>query len=314
MAIDRDGDGPPLKRASSKPEGEAASSGKPFTDNVFDDDYYSRRGRSAERGTPFGLIVGVVFGAAVAGGIAWYVISTPESGSSGPPPVIAADPEPYKLKPKDPGGLQVADQDKLVYERVGQTARPPQVENLMPPPEQVNPPPPQPSAPPAPATALPPAAVPAAAPVAAADDVTSIVDEMRKQMEANEAAAAAVVAASTASTETPPAAPEAPQQAAAVPTTEAPMGAAVAATAPGAFLVQLAAARSEDAAMSEWTRLSGKHKDLLGALSPTVERADLGERGVFFRLKAGPLADRAQADTLCAAIKAQNEACLVVKP
>jgi hypothetical protein len=256
----------------------------------------------------------VVFGAAVAGGIAWYVITTPAGPGSGPPPVIAADPTPYKQKPADPGGMEVADQDKLVYERVTQNSRPPPVENLLPPPEQVKPPPPAPtpvpspppaSSAPTPAPAAPvaatPASAPASAPAQAPDELTAIVEAMRKQMDAQQAATAAV-ANTAAGLE---AAPGESTPAAAVP--PAPMAA-------GAFLVQLAAARSEDAARAEWSRLSGKHKDVLGSLSPTVERADLGERGVFFRLKAGPLADRAQADAVCAAMKAQDDACLVVKP
>jgi cell division septation protein DedD len=83
---------------------------------------------------------------------------------------------------------------------------------------------------------------------------------------------------------------------------------------PGAFAVQLAAARSEDQAMAEWKRVQGQHAAAVQGLTPLVVRADLGKRGVFFRLRAGPLADRAAADTVCAALKAANEACIVVRP
>ena len=64
MAIDRDGDGPPLRRedARSKPPADGLRA-SPFTEDVFDDEYYGRRPRSS--GVSFGTVVGVVFFAAV---------------------------------------------------------------------------------------------------------------------------------------------------------------------------------------------------------------------------------------------------------
>ena len=53
--------------------------------------------------------------------------------------------------------------------------------------------------------------------------------------------------------------------------------------------------RSADEAQDAWAQLKDKNGDLLGALSPTVARADLGDRGTFYRLRAGPLADEAKA-------------------
>ncbi len=43
-----------------------------------------------------------------------------------------------------------------------------------------------------------------------------------------------------------------------------------------AYLIQLAAARSSQGARTEWERLKGKHRDLLGSLGLTVTKADLG--------------------------------------
>ncbi|MCA0202439.1 MAG: SPOR domain-containing protein [Proteobacteria bacterium] len=82
----------------------------------------------------------------------------------------------------------------------------------------------------------------------------------------------------------------------------------------GAFQVQLASARSEQGAMGEWNRIAGKNKEALAGLTPSVARVDLGEKGVFFRLRAGPLKDKAAADSVCAALGAQNVGCIVVKP
>ncbi len=100
-----------------------------------------------------------------------------------PVPVIEADTRPVRVRPENPGGLQVANQDELIFERnpgrrdrgapEARLAPAPEAPNLDRLREQVAPPPapvavvpanPAPSARPAPAT---PAAPPAAAPAAA---------------------------------------------------------------------------------------------------------------------------------------------------
>jgi cell division septation protein DedD len=82
----------------------------------------------------------------------------------------------------------------------------------------------------------------------------------------------------------------------------------------GTFQIQLASVPSEDAAQAEWKRVNGRHKDLLAALTPAITKADLGERGVYYRLRAGPLADKAAADELCASLAADKVGCIVIKP
>lgn len=320
MAADRDD--PPISRAESQPDGrEGGPASRPFTEDVFDEEYYGRSGRRRSRGTPLGLIVGIVIGAAVAGGVAWYVFRVPvnQGGNAAAPAIVKAEATPYKIKPENPGGMQVENQDKLVYDRLAKADAPPRTENLLPPPEQ-------PKAPPAAPAAKPPASDTPAPKVD--KEVQGIVSDMIKNMEAQQAAAKAALPPST--PETVPTAPvEAPKVETPAPT-PAPVAAAapvpvatpappaqVATAAPfpeGSFAVQLAAARSEEQAMSEWNRVKNKHEQMFAGMTPSVIRADLGERGVFFRLRAGPLADRAAADAMCVALKAENEACIVVKP
>ena len=45
-----------------------------------------------------------------------------------------------------------------------------------------------------------------------------------------------------------------------------------------------------------------------------MKRADLGDKGVFYRLQAGPLSDAAAAETLCGKLKQRNVGCLIVRP
>ena len=85
-------------------------------------------------------------------------------------------------------------------------------------------------------------------------------------------------------------------------------------TAP-AYKVQLAAVRSLERAQGEWERMRRKNSDLLGNLSLSVVKADLGpEKGVVYRLRAGPVTDKAAARALCAKLARQKMGCLVVRP
>ena len=99
-----------------------------------------------------------------------------------------------------------------------------------------------------------------------------------------------------------PAAEEVPaQQAAVTPTAPA-----------GKIRVQLAAGKSEASVQKEWAALQKAHPDLLGSLSLQIERVDKGASGIFYRLQAGPLADKTAAKQLCASLKQKGQDCIVV--
>ncbi|MBV6632500.1 MAG: SPOR domain-containing protein [Alphaproteobacteria bacterium] len=74
--------------------------------------------------------------------------------------------------------------------------------------------------------------------------------------------------------------------------------------------VQLASVGSQDAAIREWRRYQRAHTDLLGNLDLKVQRADLGDRGVFYRVQAGVL-DRGGASALCETLKSRGTDCLI---
>jgi hypothetical protein len=120
--------------------------------------------------------------------------------------------------------------------------------------------------------------------------------------------------------ETPPPSPsssQSPSSSAAA--TPAPTPPASPAPTPGGasgepYRVQLAAVRSRDRAEKEWNRIKTKNDDVLGKLSLSVMRADLGARGVYFRLRAGPLASETEARAVCDKLSARKVPCLVVRP
>lgn len=76
--------------------------------------------------------------------------------------------------------------------------------------------------------------------------------------------------------------------------------------------VQLAAVKSESAAQAEWTKMQKAHPDLLGNLTLTVQSVDKNGT-TFYRIQAGPVADRAAAKQLCASLKGQGQDCIVAK-
>ena len=79
--------------------------------------------------------------------------------------------------------------------------------------------------------------------------------------------------------------------------------------------MQLAAARSPQGARIEWERLRKKHLDLLGDLGLKVTKANLGARkGVFYRLRVGPLVDEKAARQLCQQLTRRQVGCLIIKP
>ena len=76
--------------------------------------------------------------------------------------------------------------------------------------------------------------------------------------------------------------------------------------------IQLAAVKTPEEAQKEWNRLQHTLGDAVSGLSLTVEGVDLGAKGIFQRIQAGPFSDKAAAAAKCEAIKALKQDCLVV--
>lgn len=83
---------------------------------------------------------------------------------------------------------------------------------------------------------------------------------------------------------------------------------------PDRYRIHLTSIRDPEDAAAEWARLRRRFMALLEDLGLTVMRADLGaERGVWYRIQAGPLA-RAEARARCTAFAARDQWCRVVPP
>jgi hypothetical protein len=189
-------------------------------------------------------------------------------------PLIRADDKPMKMKPDQPGGMPVPDQNVSVYDPKPGAAP---VEKLLPPPEQPMPRP-------APAQAAAPPA-PSATPAQPAPAATAAPQQ--------QAAAAA-----------PPKAPAKPAPA------KEPAAAAPAKSVPaGPVRIQLASLRTPEAAKEEWGRLKREHPELLGSLTAIAVKADLGDKGVWYRVQTQAFDNAAAAERLCADLKKQNIGC-----
>jgi len=224
-------------------------------------------------------------------------------------PVIHAEDKPIKVKPQDRGGMDVPNQDKLIYDRMAAKKDEQQPERLLPPPEQAQTPPPAdqraaassplppsqavaplPVPPPAPAAGAPPLAVTAPLPAAKTPTPTPAPTPAK------------------APPPPPPVVAKAPPPAPSPAPAPAPTAKAAAS---GGWVVQLGAVHSEGEAKTEWGRLKGAHHEL-AELSPDIVRVDLGAKGIFWRVRGGPL-DEAQARVLCAELTKQSQGCIVAR-
>jgi hypothetical protein len=305
---------------------------------------------SAGQGRSWGkLLAGVfVFSVVVGfGSLLAYFFVQNRDGALEPSaiPVVRADPRPMKLRPETPGGIEVPFQNTQIYDRVGQQSagaaasagrpgapaaanRP--VERLLPGPEAPLPrpmPPPAPvaSIPATPDVAPPPNAVvvapPPPPPVAAARSAPppaqlatpapSPAIAPPPPVAAARSAPPPVQLATPAPSAVAPPPPPVPQVAQVRPAVSAP--APVTAAQAGGVRIQLASVRAEADAQREWGRLQRQHGDVLGGLSPSYTSADLGDRGVYIRLQAGPFPVPEAARAACETLRARGVGCNVVR-
>lgn len=279
------------------------------------------------------LTVAVVIALGVVGTAGAYAYrSFGSSSRGGEPPIIKADTGPTKIVPPT---NQTADGSKLIYDRIGQGGSAPErVVSREEQPLDVNknsgprvvfPPLNQGGSATAPAGAAG-ARVATAPPAPAAAGQSEEPRRIRTlsirpdQPEAAPAQAPAKQAPRAAAPPPPPAAnanasanaplslsPSSPQQTAprAAPTT--PPGAA------GTYVVQVSSQRSEADAQSSYRALQSKYPSVLASRQASIRRADLGEKGVYYRAMVGPFGSSEDATRLCDSLKAAGGQCNIMR-
>jgi cell division protein FtsN len=87
--------------------------------------------------------------------------------------------------------------------------------------------------------------------------------------------------------------------------------AAVAADGAAHYVVQVSSQRSEADAQSSYKALQQKYASVLGGHDPIIRRADLGEKGTFYRAQVGPFATMDEATQLCNSLKSAGGQCII---
>ncbi len=273
--------------------------------------------------------IAIVTALSVFVGVLWYAYDWGvEQLGSTRLPLIVADTTPIKSRPEDAGGIEVLNQNVAVLNDAAPGPGEPQAERLLPPPEA-----PQMAPTELPQVAELPLETPQVASVAEVENllgppIDTAAGPPRKARAVEvplPPAAPQVVAAPEpvlpepkteieAAPEPPPELPVIPSAATSEPApAAAPQVAALPAAETGGFVVQLAALRATDGARPAWTRLQKAHPALLGDRQLSVQQADLGDRGIFYRVRAGFFVARTDASDLCNALKARGQDCLVAK-
>ncbi len=260
------------------------------------------------------LVLIVAFGSFVALAIYAYQSGQNNTTAEGELLIIEADKSPMKEKPADPGGMEFPNKDKTIYETfsAGNTA-PAKVERVLPTAEE-------------PMAKDVDNAEPAtwineklAAPAAgkaenvfaeeksAEPKVVNVNEELGKQAVAD-VVEVKEVAVAPVETVAKPVELQAPAVKAVAPKVESKVvqkpDAKPAST--GRELAQLGAYKTDAEAKADFVKLQKKFSVLSG-LSPVVNRADLGDKGIFYRLRVAT----SDAKSLCA--KLAGQACMVVK-
>jgi hypothetical protein len=76
-------------------------------------------------------------------------------------------------------------------------------------------------------------------------------------------------------------------------------------------MVQLSSQRSESDAQASFKALQGKFPTQLGSREAVIKRAELGEKGVYYRALVGPFASSDEATQFCGNLKTAGGQCLV---
>lgn len=281
--------------------------------DLADEDPEEERSRA-----PLLVVIALVVLAAFAG-VVWLAYTQGvERGRQGASLVITAPEGPVRVAPPESApapltGLNVYNEPVSPEQEAKASALAPRTKaGAEPPPIRLSQAAPQ-SAPAtkAPAAQAPaPQARPAAPPAAAAAAPPAQTAQAARPPQPAAAAPASATAAPAAG---PQAGPAQTAQAARPPQPAPAAPASATRALSGAAVIQVGAFESQELANSAWAAFRARH-EMAANLAPDVQRADLGAKGVMYRLRVGPFADRTAATDACVQLKAAGANCFVAAP
>ncbi len=79
------------------------------------------------------------------------------------------------------------------------------------------------------------------------------------------------------------------------------------------YALHLSSVKSRHDTAREWARLSTINGELLSDMRLHVRKVNIENRGTFYRVLAGSLANRLKAENLCSRIRVKNQYCLAIR-
>lgn len=314
--------------------------------DYYADDYADDGELETRRGPRAIVIVGALLAAiGLGGGLAYGYKSLTSNGGSGKLPILRADGAPVKALPADPGGKQVAHTDKKFLNRLAEDQVRPVPVSILPPPQSdregsgdsstrrvptlvVNrdgslaPTSSAPSpAPPPPVNRVPGMVIegltPRAPPPPPPSLRTSVAEEVKPELPLPAPRRVASAQPAAVADTPPPLASEQPRVApepkrgppatrqAARTTTDAGAPAAAPAAKSG-YVAVLSSRRSHMDALKSFADIQQKYTGVLQGRTPDVREANLGEKGIWYRVVVGPPGSRESANSVCSQLKSQG--------
>ncbi len=231
---------------------------------------------------------------------------------------ISATPEAVKVKPEQPGGINIPDQDKMIYDRIRSEPTSARVESLFPEPEKPVVPeilaveqPKQPVV----ETPVVPVPVEQTKPAEPKDEVEAMA-RVKAMSETVEPKAPVLIEAKL--EETPPApkkevvplAKAEPQVKKAV---KKETQKAAAQSTGVVWHAQLMSSNKKSTVEKAWPKILAKNKALLSNMSYEIKAADIPGKGTFYRLRVGQFKTRDMAAGLCKKLNARKQDCVPAK-
>ncbi len=291
---------------------------------------YQRRDEDQESGT---RRLAIIAGGIVAGLVVLYSGFSYFGHRPAAPPTIAADPNPWRVRPADPGGMRVAGAGNEFVAGDGDTSGsqlapaaevpdPKALRAQMAAPRITTPQPPAPAmmAPPMAAAPIAPPMPPPLAPASPArapQAHASLTPAPAALAPALQAPALQAPALQTPALQTPAlAAPKATPSTIAKPAPVVAPPAALPSKTTAATgkspAIQLAALTSEAAAKAEWQILQKRMPALLKGRTPAISKTERDGK-TFWRVRTGGFTDTAQAKAFCENVRAKGGACSVAE-
>jgi cell division protein FtsN len=79
-------------------------------------------------------------------------------------------------------------------------------------------------------------------------------------------------------------------------------------------VLQIGAYETQEIADGAWASFKARHAGVAGTLAEDVQKVDLGTKGIWYRLRMGPFADKPAAMAACEKLKAEGATCFLAAP